>query len=562
MMQRLLIALLLLLLMPSWSNAAKLFDLEITNIKPAGTGSPAIPSTNRIFRAYPGIEYNIRAAVIGGVYPYTYSLSNAPSGMTINSATGEIVWPNPQSNSGTITLSVTDSANDTVTAQWAITVGTSGFHFVDINASTNGTGTAASPFKTLANFLTATFNNGHNDDIVYFKSGTYQLVHHNAGYATALNVQANPRNWIAYPGHSVTLQGGSGVGQADRIVVWGGDFYFDGLTIKDMVGYGIYTDSGQTYKTIRRCIFTGLVPPDNVNNNYGFIHITSGNKGYGSVIQDNEFTDWVGASAIGSIYKDDKLLIENNRIHSPRATSTYSGISTTIGIAPKVDNDYLTIRGNSVIMNKGYLIGGLNASYYQSDYSEISFNLFVNNGPNIVGSLFDWETIAQGITKFWRNTNISHLGLRGPTGPYIITNNVVVNNGQPIEGGKTVTNYLSYPSSSTLTNYATYTDNLTGSDASLLVDSANNYKLVSGQSAYIGSRGWQLADGSTPMDGTYTPPDPTCSDGIQNGDETGVDCGGSCPACEQPPTSNGTLLRAGTTPLRAGTTPITIPVQP
>lgn len=27
------------------------------------------------------------------------------------------------------------------------------------------------------------------------------------------------------------------------------------------------------------------------------------------------------------------------------------------------------------------------------------------------------------------------------------------------------------------------------------------------------------------------PAAPTCSDGIQNGDETGVDCGGSCPAC-------------------------------
>ena len=25
---------------------------------------------------------------------------------------------------------------------------------------------------------------------------------------------------------------------------------------------------------------------------------------------------------------------------------------------------------------------------------------------------------------------------------------------------------------------------------------------------------------------------PTCSDGIQNGDETGVDCGGSCPPCD------------------------------
>ena len=28
-----------------------------------------------------------------------------------------------------------------------------------------------------------------------------------------------------------------------------------------------------------------------------------------------------------------------------------------------------------------------------------------------------------------------------------------------------------------------------------------------------------------------SPPAPTCSDGIQNGNETGVDCGGSCPRC-------------------------------
>src|SRR3954469_14795809 len=28
-----------------------------------------------------------------------------------------------------------------------------------------------------------------------------------------------------------------------------------------------------------------------------------------------------------------------------------------------------------------------------------------------------------------------------------------------------------------------------------------------------------------------SPPASTCSDGVQNGDETGVDCGGSCPRC-------------------------------
>jgi hypothetical protein len=35
---------------------------------------------------------------------------------------------------------------------------------------------------------------------------------------------------------------------------------------------------------------------------------------------------------------------------------------------------------------------------------------------------------------------------------------------------------------------------------------------------------------------TTNPPTPTCTDGIQNGSETGIDCGGSCPAC---PTSGG-----------------------
>jgi peptidoglycan hydrolase-like protein with peptidoglycan-binding domain len=34
---------------------------------------------------------------------------------------------------------------------------------------------------------------------------------------------------------------------------------------------------------------------------------------------------------------------------------------------------------------------------------------------------------------------------------------------------------------------------------------------------------------------TPTPPAPTCTDGIQNGNETGVDCGGSCTACPVPP---------------------------
>jgi hypothetical protein len=45
-----------------------------------------------------------------------------------------------------------------------------------------------------------------------------------------------------------------------------------------------------------------------------------------------------------------------------------------------------------------------------------------------------------------------------------------------------------------------------------------------------GSGGWTNAAGSTGNELPICPPS-TCADGTQNGDETGVDCGGSCSAC-------------------------------
>src|SRR5688572_3861262 len=82
----------------------ELVSPRAVNTSPAA-GYPAINSENRIFRAYPGMVYNIRAAVIGGAWPYTFTLSNAPAGMTIDSRTGTINWPNPQANaSPTITV--------------------------------------------------------------------------------------------------------------------------------------------------------------------------------------------------------------------------------------------------------------------------------------------------------------------------------------------------------------------------------------------------------------------------------------------------------------------------
>ncbi len=51
---------------------------------------------------------------------------------------------------------------------------------------------------------------------------------------------------------------------------------------------------------------------------------------------------------------------------------------------------------------------------------------------------------------------------------------------------------------------------------------------------------------------TLEPVDPTCNDGIQNGDETGVDCGGSCAPCTTDPTCNDGIQNGDETGIDCG----------
>ena len=47
---------------------------------------------NRFHRAYPGLEYSVRVAVIGGMFPFKYYLDSGPAGMTVSGNMGEITW--------------------------------------------------------------------------------------------------------------------------------------------------------------------------------------------------------------------------------------------------------------------------------------------------------------------------------------------------------------------------------------------------------------------------------------------------------------------------------------
>lgn len=458
------------------------FPLKITNIKPAGTGDPPIPETNRIFRSYPGIEYNIRAAVVGGVYPYTYELSGEPSGMAIDPDTGEITWADPQSDTGTVTLTVTDEEGTVETAKWSIDVTSDGFLFVDASANSNGDGTKDNPYNSLTNMLTDTLDAGQGHDMVYFRSGTYDMVDHNSGSDNILRIDDNPTNWLSHPGEEVVLQGSSDAGKAYRINPMGKSIYFDGLIFKDVVGYGITLHGKPNYYTIRKCVFDGLTPADDANRNYGFIYTSDGGSDtYYSVIQDNEFTDWHGAAAIGSLYRDRYLLIENNYIHTPSTDAEPEGIGPTMALALKAHLDYLTVRGNEVQMGSvGSVFDGSVNCFFNLEYIDICFNFFNHDSTSNNRIMLNSQNHSEGPNtnhKFYRNTWKANEGFFRfdpcGQGPFTIDSNVLIFENNQLER-----------------DCVTYTNNLEGTDSDNIINS--NGELTEDYSEYVGSIGHQI----------------------------------------------------------------------
>jgi hypothetical protein len=155
---------------PACGGGESDYPLEITSPKPIGAAPDGFDAAHRIYRAYPGIAYEIRVAAMGGNYPFTYALADAPAGMTIDAGTGEIVWEDPQQDANDITVTVIDASGSEASETWSIVVTTDGFSFVDaVAGDPGGAGTIDDPWRTLADVWTQ----GGVDGIVYFRSGVY-----------------------------------------------------------------------------------------------------------------------------------------------------------------------------------------------------------------------------------------------------------------------------------------------------------------------------------------------------------------------------------------------------
>jgi hypothetical protein len=473
----------LLSLFASIQTFAANYPLELVSPRAVGTspatGAVAISAQNRIFKAYPGIEYNIRAVVTGGAYPYSFAISGAPTGMTINAQTGEIRWPNPTGTSVTPTITITDSEGTTRTSPWTITVTTAGFKFVDaVNGSTSGTGAINSPYRTLTDMIARSTVG----EIIYFRTGTYSpLGLPRASVGTPwerVEIESSqPNIWIAYPGEAPVIDFGfnSSSGEPGVLVRFPmTNMYVDGFETRNsrIIGFQVETGSYGVFRRLRMHDLN-MNRANNDGTNSSFIMTLGGQPGVWSrylAIQNNEFYNAPVDMAL-KIYQQWKLVIEDNLFRD-----------LYFGTELKSDIPQFTYRANTHVRIPGRAIGG--NMHVESTHGEINFNL--SNTPSGEAALDINQDGMAGRIDIYRNTFVGRVQVRATDaadGPFRFYDNVIINS----DSGSHIY-YMGAVDASRMM----ITNNLTGAPGSGIVDASG--LLTSSYSQYLGVRGYELAN--------------------------------------------------------------------
>lgn len=515
--------LLVAMLSPSLSWGQTYSTLTMVRPIATGTAGSGLNANNRIYRAYTGLTYKIHADAIGGKWPYTYALSNAPSGMTIEAGpcttigtsctAGTITWANPTTTASNITVTITDSLGAQVSGTWSVTVGTSGFCFVDaVSGNDANTGTAASPWQTLDAARTGCGANS----IMYLRAGTYNtsaltgtVDGGSAGYRkkSGWSESSRPVIWIGYPGDArpVIEFGATGLNEVEMIDFTGSNIWVEGIKVQNIGCIGFRSLRNSNYGLVVRDVIGQSINDGYDSGNCSFFmwqsqYDPSGAHSYYDTVQLSSFIDANGGDCALKIYSVRWGLFETNAISD---SQTAEG-----AIALKAEVPDYTVRANTCASDVLTCIGGnmnRNASHgtFQTG-GEVLHNLCLGSGTASAEgciTLVEAEVNPATLTQVYRNTFIGRVLFTNADtgdGPYRFYDNVILNADNV---GGSCPQYYYCVSVTDYTVLVDNGDNVKGANDGTIANATTGALVGSYRTTYLGVAGYELAAAAATTNG-------------------------------------------------------------
>ncbi|MEK6627581.1 MAG: hypothetical protein AABY53_03055 [Bdellovibrionota bacterium] len=429
--------------------------------RPVGIGAAGIGlhASNRIYRAYPGIPYQIHADAVGGRWPYTYSLSSAPAGMTIEPGpcsnigpsgctAGTINWPNPILGiTNPITVTIRDADGRTLTGTWSInvnsTIGANGFCFLNADSGndTTGNGSLNSPYRSIAKAHASCGTRS----IIYFRGASLPYTIDPSLEDGTIPGDCDrrvvwPENnrgviWLGYPGENPTIDFESAGDAQPCFQMQGENIWIEGLRIRNIgsIGFKLNIRSGGYGAVIRKIDAQNLLFGGNGKNSSFFLWSRCDDcPTWFDTVQNSSFHN-VGTGACSlKLYGIRYGLFE---------TSNYSRtLDREASLALKGTVAHYTVRANTCSSDVLTCFGGNMATstaglgIYNTG-GEIYHNLVRSSGTasgegGITIGVAKVDPIAQ--TWVYRNTFIGNVNVSNVAtndGPYYFNNNIIINSG-------------------------------------------------------------------------------------------------------------------------------------
>jgi hypothetical protein len=340
--------------------------------------------------AYPGIPYESRPGVVGGIFPYEFRLNSIAlngvpqpiSSVSVDFRRGTLRFTPASEGTYALTVEIRDSASAQKVLTHTFTVQSlaSRFLFVAPNGvNSPGRGSITQPFLTPAYAL----SQSTPDQVIILRKGTYMSV-------DLIIDDSRARQFVAYPDEVVLLDYNY---SGDITVRYGTapSARFEGFDFTRAQQYAFVSDPSLPGLVIRHARFLdGRENSTNPGENPAFIH------GWGSedirhrlLLQDSAFGPYqetLGTEACATtLFDAGDSLIENNQVR----------VGTTCGYHDKDNSQRNTYRENYVEATaansnrSGVKVSG----QYGADKVHIHHNLFINSGVNIGG-----QCLTEGCT--------------------------------------------------------------------------------------------------------------------------------------------------------------------